>query len=326
MRRLLSFGAGAAIIGTLLLIAAFYETYVVVNSLQTHLNTAISSTSNNLLEDSSVEAVFLGIMAILGYILIAQGLEGIRKQELVDLQKTNMRMTAPLPRARPIPKVPAQKPAGWHPPVSASQVTATVASTTASAETAAQAPAKESRSRFSLLFGSKSESPDSKSSELPPSTTSSNQDQSVHPTETETSIAPPAETPSSQVVEPTSPTQFAQLSKGPGPVVPESVVEAATAASASDSSSGTVAWEGGGPPNLEGVEVVPEAPSPTQESASDMSGTSQGHSPTDVPSETPAGTDAPPKRRRGRPKGTKKKAEPEPEPTSPAENNEQPSV
>ena len=87
MRRLLVFGTGAAVIGTLLLITAFYETYLIVNGLQSHLNSAIASTSNNLLEASSLEAVFLGIMAALGYVLIAQGLEGIRKQELVDMQR-----------------------------------------------------------------------------------------------------------------------------------------------------------------------------------------------------------------------------------------------
>ncbi len=84
MRRLLVFGTGAAVIGIVLLIVAFYEAYLIVSTLQKVVTTTVNT--NALLEDAALEAVFLGVMAALGYGLVAKGLDGIRRQELLEME------------------------------------------------------------------------------------------------------------------------------------------------------------------------------------------------------------------------------------------------
>ncbi|MGA2666074.1 MAG: hypothetical protein ABSF83_14130, partial [Nitrososphaerales archaeon] len=88
MRRLLAFGTGAAIVGIVLLVVAFFEAYIIVGSLQTQLANNTVSNTNALLEDATLEAVFLGVMAALGYGLVAKGLDGIRRQELLEMEGT----------------------------------------------------------------------------------------------------------------------------------------------------------------------------------------------------------------------------------------------
>ena len=85
MRRLLVFGTGAAVIGIVLLIVAFYEAYLIVSTLQREVGNQLTNT-NLLLEDATLEAVFLGVMAALGYGLVAKGLDGIRRQELLEFE------------------------------------------------------------------------------------------------------------------------------------------------------------------------------------------------------------------------------------------------
>jgi hypothetical protein len=85
MRKLLFFGTGAAVIGILFLILAFYESYLIVNALQRQLGQSVIDTTR-LLEDAVLEAVFLGIMAGIGYALISKGLDGIRREELLEAE------------------------------------------------------------------------------------------------------------------------------------------------------------------------------------------------------------------------------------------------
>jgi len=86
MRRLVVFGTGAAIVGIVLLVVAFFESYIIVSSLQNEIATNTTPSNGVFLEDTTLEAVFLGVMAALGYGLIAQGLAGIRKEEYIELQ------------------------------------------------------------------------------------------------------------------------------------------------------------------------------------------------------------------------------------------------
>jgi hypothetical protein len=85
LRRLLFFGTGAAIIGILFLCIAFYESYLIVSTVQRQLNQSAVDTTR-LLEDAALEAIFLGIMAGIGYALISLGLDGIRRQELLEAE------------------------------------------------------------------------------------------------------------------------------------------------------------------------------------------------------------------------------------------------
>jgi hypothetical protein len=85
LRRLLLFGTGAAVIGIVLLIVAFFEAYIIVSSLQKEVGLNAGNT-NLLLEDATLEAVFLGVMAALGYGLVAKGLDGIRREELMEME------------------------------------------------------------------------------------------------------------------------------------------------------------------------------------------------------------------------------------------------
>jgi hypothetical protein len=85
MRKLLFFGTGAAVIGLLFLVVAFWESYLIVSALQRQLGQTVIDTTR-LLEDAAFEAVFLGIMAGIGYALISKGLDGIRREELLEAE------------------------------------------------------------------------------------------------------------------------------------------------------------------------------------------------------------------------------------------------
>jgi hypothetical protein len=87
LRKLLFFGTGAAIIGILLLLVAFFESYLIVSTLQKQFGESAINTSL-LLEDATLEAVFLGIMAAIGYALISKGLDGIRREQLLEAEGT----------------------------------------------------------------------------------------------------------------------------------------------------------------------------------------------------------------------------------------------
>ncbi|MDA4113600.1 MAG: hypothetical protein OK474_06115, partial [Thaumarchaeota archaeon] len=82
---LLFFGTGAAVIGLLFLVVAFWESYLIVSALQKQLGQTVIDTTR-LLEDAALEAVFLGIMSGVGYALISKGLDGIRREELLEAE------------------------------------------------------------------------------------------------------------------------------------------------------------------------------------------------------------------------------------------------
>ena len=86
MRKLLTLGAGAAIVGIILLVIAFAVSYVVVAGLQSDLAASLSglSASTLSLTYATLEAVFLAVMIVLGYGLITKGLDGVRRQEQME--------------------------------------------------------------------------------------------------------------------------------------------------------------------------------------------------------------------------------------------------
>jgi len=301
LRRLLVFGTGAAVIGTLLLIFAFYETYHIVNTLQSYLTGAAGGASSNLLEDSTLEAVFLGIMAGLGYLLIAQGLEGIRKQELVDMQRGTAKLAAGGQRLRsPYAEGQGERPSGWRSVLSPQGGVAQMSG--GSGEQ--QPPPSGSEAQRAYSSSSQPQTPSSSGSEAGKGKMVAEEPLRSQPGQTPSTTPPAVE----KGTEPTSVT-----------LSPEA------------SGSGGVAWEGGPPTPLEGVEVVPEPPVYRDWPAASLRAVHAAHAaePTEpAPSEgvQEGTTPAPRKRGRGRPKGTKKKAEKaeKPEQTEVPEQNGQP--
>ena len=342
MRRLLVFGTGAAVIGTLLLITAFYETYLIVNGLQSHLNTAITQTSNNLLEASSIEAVFLGIMAALGYVLIAQGLEGIRKQELVDMQRGTSRLSQPAQRARlPTTEAEGERPRGW---LSALSPKGGVAQEQASpAEQPPPAAGSETQKTFffsaqppapsgptttaeKLAVPSGRETKNQVVSRAPETVTPPGMNQPVASTlqepERHVELEPsmPVDEPVIITSEQTTPTETATIE---APAMEEEKEPTYVTSTTETSGTGGVAWEGGPPAPLEGVEVLPEprtaaswvSPSARPGRAGAAESEITGQIPTP---EATANQEAPARKRgRGRPRGTKKKKSDEPETSVP---------
>jgi len=69
-----------------LLLVAFYAAYIVVNNLQTALTEILNTPQSATLplEYATFQAIFLGVMAGLGYACLTQGLSGIRRQEQLD--------------------------------------------------------------------------------------------------------------------------------------------------------------------------------------------------------------------------------------------------
>jgi len=294
LRRLLIFGTGAAVIGTLLLITAFYETYLIVNGLQSHLNTAIANTSNNLLEASTLEAVFLGIMAALGYVLIAQGLEGIRKQELVDMQRGAASLsTAELRTRAPSAEGQGEKPRAWPSILTAKGGVAQMSD--APAEQNPPPSAAEPQKTFLFSSQTQASSSTGTAAEQPASPSGSG------PAEQRMRAPEPA------VTMEASPVEVSSLEKTTG------AASASTASKGSDDNA--VSWEGGAPAPLRGVDVIPEPPTYRSWPATSLRAAqitppvAETSEPGLVPvSEIEAGQGEPPRKRgRGRPKGTKKK-------------------
>jgi hypothetical protein len=337
MRRLLVFGTGAAVIGILLLVVAFYEAYVIVNDLQSNLSAGTTSPSTNLLTDASLQAVFLGVMAALGYALIAKGLDGIRKQELVDIQKgTAARIAQVRPRSRAA--MPSRE----------AQLQAMIGEGAAQEAIPAGAvvlPGPETSSMYSTLDAGAAETPTKPDVEVTPPATAVPSEVQVEPAliwqqvasskAVETTAREPvqasgrARPPVEQVrpepepeVAPT-PTQTPVAESEPAPVSPMEPVTQPDASSLKTAETNQVAWEGGAPESLKGVEILPEpathgatatfeevAATPTVEPEPSGDELSQ-----------PAVVKAAPgtasrKRQRGRPKGSTKK---KPETTGDAE-------
>jgi hypothetical protein len=346
LRRLLVFGTGAAVIGTLLLITAFYETYVIVNHLQSSLNTAISATSNNLLEDSSIEAIFLGIMAALGYVLIAQGLEGIRKQELVDMQRGTTRGSVGQPRSR-VPSAPAQgeRPRGWRSVLSPQGGIAQESATTA--DELSIPPKAEPQKKFS--FSSQAQAPvpaQTTADRLANVSTSSPENDAEAVQSTPVSVTPGepdvterVESHDFEVKQEVSADDEPSITRGEEttpwytpsaetPSAPEQRPSSDESPSITTSGESGVTWEGGAPAPLEGVEVLPEPRTYEPATYGSPMGSSFTSTQTTPPTESiqvVTGQEPSPdqeipaqKRRRGRPKGTKKKQPDQPETPAPS--------
>lgn len=108
--------------GIVLLIISFAVAYSIVTGLQNTLGGSLSSAnpSTGPLVYATFEAVFLGVMAALGYGLITKGLDGIRRQELLEAGELYaapvvepMRRAAPMTVVQAKPKpAPAAVPSG----------------------------------------------------------------------------------------------------------------------------------------------------------------------------------------------------------------------
>jgi hypothetical protein len=264
LRRLLVFGTGAAVIGILLTVVAFYEAYLIVGSLQKELASSINN-QTLLLEDATLEAVFLGVMVALGYGLISKGLDGIRKQELLELEIPAEEMLAlegkvsstPREAFRAIPR----KAAPTERVVKSAYVSSTSTTTV--------------QDRPATLSASETASPP----------VADQQKSTWQPPIWHQPVEPEAlsETPEPQMID--APQYSPESGKQP--------------------MSGEVAWEGGSLPP-QGTEVAPQLtaggtqiPSADAPVASSMPSDS-------IVQAGQADAVAPPKRKRGRPKGSKK--------------------
>jgi len=306
LRRLLVFGTGAAVIGILLTIVAFYEAYLIVSSLQSELGTVTNQTL--LLEDATLEAVFLGVMVALGYGLISKGLDGIRKQELLELEEPAEELAAR--EVGHLGTVVTQLPPR---PMTKRAV---VVSTKSEQDSSTQGAFKSSTTSAASTMGAASGSPRTDQQ----ARTSSDQKKSdwLYSLEAE-SKTKPFDTNQVQV----TPLQ-AQGAGSTSSIMDEnSLATSATDAGVTpmvatepekmaDSKSGEITWEGGAPPALEGVEVFPEpsvhgAEVAMMESSSGASGEVGGASQqVQVDVAGPAASpEVPVKRKRGRPKGSK---------------------
>jgi hypothetical protein len=349
LRKLLVFGTGAAIIGMILLVTAFYETYLIVVSLESQITSGAASTSTNILETSSLEAIFLGIMALLGYVLIGQGLDGLKKQELVDVEGNIGRLSAPQQRSRlGSTKVQGDRPAGWRTALSAKGQQWQDASATVQGQPAAPQPSSELQpaapeTRRTFLFGSHDQV-----ASIPESSAEKPASLSEPETTREEVVAVALEPVSPPVIDlPLNPTlqqppvapaiQEPERHEGPTPTIspaqappaqPEQVPPTGTATPETPNTEGPtfstdvtpapkatgtagVTWEGGAPPPLEGVELMPELADYGATTPPTYNAPRTGHALGSVePDRLQEGTgvqEIPVKRGRGRPKGTRKK-------------------
>ncbi len=309
MRRLLVFGTGAALIGLVLLVVAFYEAYLIVSTLQKEVGTVTNT--NLLLEDATLEAVFLGVMAALGYGLVAKGLDGIRRQELLEMESA-----ADVTYGRgPLSAQAAQEQhrVDIHP-------------------SQAKASATDSH-------------PGIRHTEVAPmGLVSPAKPKEVVPSAEDKKLAPVWGPPAAPLQEPQAASSAGQVSEGAQtPVRAEGSADVQTQSMApqeaaskgeagtsptpagpspQDTRPGQVVWEGGAPPRLQGVEVLPEpavqgpeaatAVSPSSNEPYSQASSGSGSMTESAPQETGApqidpvtGLPFKPKRGRGRPKGSK---------------------
>jgi len=307
MRRLLVFGTGAAIIGILLTTIAFYESYLIVSSLQKELGNSITN-QTNLLEDATLEAVFLGVMVALGYGLISKGLDGIRKQELLELELpaeeilTNERAILSQNAARQSGREATRK----TPPPSgtASQGTASQMQVNRNAgPSSSTVPEVKSADQSGGQTKTLSEKGQTKSRWQSPSWLRSSEPQ-AEPAPTIILGPPP-----SQPAETVEPVESKPKSGENAVRIPQGLQASqggGEATNMAENKPDEVVWEGGAPPALEGVEVLPES-SPSGDNVS--TGQPLIVVPPATESVVPEGQETGsvlPKRKRGRPKGSKK--------------------
>jgi hypothetical protein len=286
MRKLLVFGTGAAIIGILLLVFAFYEAYNIVSALQSKIGQ--SSSDNSLLEDATLEAIFLGLMAALGYGLISKGLDGIRRQALLEYEGSaentfgprNVQVRADNPRyvARSLSrststKVKQEKTSGLHPGLkqASAQTAGTVGTTTAT-----------------VVYGKDEKTASRSASESSP-------------------MAEQTASASTSIIQEST---ASGTEHGPEQSGSQSSWSNTSAAQAGGSNSegskpGEIVWESGAPPVLQGVEVLPEPAAHGAEAALGSTSDQMNESQTPQAGESYEQMNAKPKRGRGRPKGSK---------------------
>jgi hypothetical protein len=237
-----------------LLLIAFLESYIIVAGLQNQI--ATNSTTNNgvFLEDTTLGAIFLGVMASIGFVLISQGLSGIRREEMIELQG-------------PARRVVNRDEAREREAASANGIVAP-----------AQPPPREEAKPV-----------ETRNAYIPPSIPSVRADEEPS---TVRSAAP--------IPIPPRPDSYTSgsYSRPSGTTYAQSTATQVPVASAPPRGTGPpVLWEGGAPPKLEGVEILPEPPehdARVQETPA-------------PPVHSQSGFQV--KRRRGRPKGSKNKPE-----------------
>lgn len=294
MRRLLVFGTGAAVIGIVLLIVAFYEAYLIVSTLQTNVGQSITNT-NLLLEDATLEAVFLGVMAALGYGLVAKGLDGIRRQELLEMEGA-----AEVTYGRG-PLAVGEDQSRYV--VKAGGPTQAQVAETESADShpgikrpAAAAVVKPAEAKKDFPGpGDKKLPPIWGAPKAPLQEPVSSGDRGTTSPESHADFGGTTEAGSGSGAETLTTTSTATASA--------STSEPA-AGTSQDTRTGEVVWEGGAPPTLEGVEVLPE-PTAHGTAALDEQSARPVGSPGEVPIDPLTGLPIKPKRGRGRPKGSK---------------------
>jgi hypothetical protein len=264
LRRLLVFGTGAAVIGILLTVVAFYEAYLIVSSLQRDLASSINN-QTLLLEDATLEAVFLGVMVALGYGLISKGLDGIRKQELLELE------------------LPAEEMLALEGTMSSTPREAIRAIPRRVAPTERVTKSKDVPSPSTIV-----------------------QDRSATVPASGTASPPIADQQTSAWQPPTwhRPVEPEVLSEMPEPQMTDAPQY--SSGSGKPSPSGEAVWEGGSSPSSQGTQVAAQSVVSGSQPASGDATLTTSVSGESMVQPSQADTVAPPKRKRGRPKGSKK--------------------
>ncbi len=116
LRKLLVFGTGAAVIGIILLLLAFYEAFIIINNFEANFASSLGGTSSATfsLTYATVQAVFLGAIIAIGYGLVTKGLDGLRRQEQLEKEGQWSETVVSLrPQARaPQPQMRVPRPPG----------------------------------------------------------------------------------------------------------------------------------------------------------------------------------------------------------------------
>lgn len=297
MRRLLVFGTGAAVIGIVLLIVAFYEAYLIVSTLQREVGNQLTNT-NVLLEDATLEAVFLGVMAALGYGLVAKGLDGIRRQELLEMEGPALEY------GREQVKIREDRSQAGRPPSPGGAGFRVRQEQTKSLHPGIKSPADKSVPYdVPVMPAPWSPSPETREEEY-----AAQPAPEPSLVEERPPVEPQVQSPTSSITEP--------VSASPEATIPESsttgqstVPEGSTGQSSEwhpeEPKQGEVVWETEAPPRLAGVEVLPEPATHGAAAALNVPYDQPNEAQVQQTAQVDTPTGAPVKRRRGRPKGSK---------------------
>lgn len=308
MRRLLAFGTGAAIIGLALLLVAFFESYVIVGELQKEIANQTSSTVNTILEDATLEAVFLGVMVALGYGLISQGLNGIRRQEMLELEREEENQTV---KAEVMAKITRDRARDTARRREVRHVITSKSSQPEALEESGQiespkiiAPARQEEPIPSSLESASVPSirMQEESNPMAESSSMSEPATAAEPAPIQYPVIPASMVPERTTTVPETSVSQEQDVKTPisSPEVQGGQMDTSRSETTTALSQPPVVWESGPPPALEGIDVLPERPEIQPEMATvPPNGTTAS-------SETTAFLQ-PAKRGRGRPKGSKSK-------------------